>query len=68
MTQIEKAQAWFRTNGYTAELTFDMDLCVNVWNDSLEESIEVHVSDYEIEYRAELWDSQQETNQTQLPL
>ena len=68
MTQTEKAQAWFRTNGYTAELTHDMELSVTVWNDPLEESIEVHVSDYEIEFRAKLWDEQQNSNQSQLPL
>ena len=68
MTQTEKAQAWFRTNGYTAELTYDMELSVTVWNDPLEESIEVHVSDYEIEFRAKLWDEQQNSNQSQLPL
>lgn len=66
MTQTEKAQAWFRTNGYTAELTYDMELSVTVWNDPLEESIEVHVSDYEIEFRARLWDEQQNSNQTKL--
>lgn len=60
MTQIEKAQAWFKANDYTASIS-DTDLYVTVWNNSLEESIDIHVSTAEIQYRADLWD----TNQTQ---
>jgi len=67
MTQIEKAQAWFKTNDYTASIS-DTDLYVTVWNNSLEESIDIHVSTAEIQYRADLWDTQQDTNQSQLPL
>jgi hypothetical protein len=67
MTQIEKAQAWFKTNDYTASIS-DTDLYVTVWNNSLEESIDIHVSTAEIQYRADLWDAQQDTNQSQLPL
>jgi len=67
MTQIEKAHAWFKSNGYHTNQG-DIHLSIQVWNDSLENSIEIYLDMEEIEYRAELWDSQQETNQTQLPL
>ena len=67
MTQIEKAHAWFKSNGYYTSQG-DIHLSIQVWNDSLENSIEIYLDMEEIEYRAELWDSQQDTNQTQLTL
>jgi hypothetical protein len=67
MTQTEKAQEWFKTNGYESD-SFDTELYVTVWNSAMEEPIAIHVSTAEIEYRADLWDNQQDTNQTQLPL
>jgi hypothetical protein len=71
MTQIEKAQAWFRTNGYTASIDLDewndeAYLCIQLWDIPLEESIDVYIHNKEIEYRAELWDEQQKSNQTKL--
>ena len=63
MTQIEKAHAWFKANGYTSTKDWDdrndkASLCVQVWNDTLEDSIDVYIDDSEIEFRAELWDEQ----------
>jgi hypothetical protein len=67
MTQTEKAQEWFKANGYESH-SFDTELYVTIWDKALNAPIDIHVSTAEIEYRAELWDSQQDTNQTQLPL
>ena len=67
MTQIEKAHAWLQSKGYASHM-FDTDLYVTLWDKALDEPTDIHVSTAEIEYRAYLWDSQQETNQTQLPL
>jgi hypothetical protein len=67
MTQIEKAHAWLQSKGYASHM-FETDLYVTLWNNALDEPTDIHVSTAEIEYRADLWDSQQDTNQTQLPL
>jgi hypothetical protein len=67
MTQIEKAHAWLQSKGYASH-TFETDLYVTLWDKALDEPTDIHVSTAEIEYRADLWDSQQDTNQTQLPL
>jgi hypothetical protein len=67
MTQIEKAHAWLQSKGYASHM-FETDLYVTVWDKALDEPTDIHVSTAEIEYRADLWDSQQDTNQTQLPL
>lgn len=67
MTQTEKAHAWLQSKGYASHM-FETDLYVTLWNNALDEPIDIHVSTAEIEYRADLWDSQQDTNQTQLPL
>jgi len=67
MTQIEKAHAWLQSKGYDSHM-FDTDLYVTLWDKALDEPTDIHVSTAEIEYRADLWDSQQDTNQTQLPL
>jgi hypothetical protein len=56
MTQIEKAHAWFQSNGYDSH-EFDTELYVTIWNKALNEPTDVHVSTAEIEYRAELWDN-----------
>lgn len=62
MTQIEKAHAWFKANDYEVE-SGDCHLSIQVWNNTLEESITVYLDMQEIQYRAELWDEQ--LNQTQ---
>ena len=67
MTQTEKAHAWLQSKGYASHM-FETDLYVTLWNNALDEPTDIHVSTAEIEYRADLWDSQQDTNQTQLPL
>jgi hypothetical protein len=67
MTQIEKAHAWLQSKGYASHM-FETDLYVTLWDKALDEPTDIHVSTAEIEYRADLWDSQQDTNQTQLPL
>jgi len=65
MTQIEKAHAWFRANDYAAYMV-DTELYVEVWSETLKHSTDVHTSTAEIEYRAELWNQQQNTNQTKI--
>ena len=66
MTQIEKAHAWFERNGYEV----DSDTChlsIQVWNKTLEDSTTIYLDMQEIQYRAELWDNQQEqSNQIKL--
>ena len=73
MTQIEKAHAWFKSNGYSTTiddhvLNATVCLTIQVWNDTLEDSIDVYLDQEEIAHRAELWDEQQNSNQSQLPL
>ena len=67
MTQIEKAHAWLQSKGYDSHMS-DTELYVTIWDKALDEPTEIHVSTAEIEYRADLWDSQQNSNQSQLPL
>jgi len=67
MTQIEKAHAWLQSKGYASHM-FERDLYVTLWDKALDEPTDIHVSNFEIQYRADLWDEQQSTNQTQLPL
>ena len=67
MTQIEKAHAWLQSKGYDSHMS-DTELYVTIWDKALDEPTEIHVSTAEIQYRADLWDSQQDTNQTTLPL
>ena len=67
MTQTEKAHAWFMHHGYSVNLVVDM-MSIQVWNDTLEDSIDVYLDQEEITHRAELWDEQQNSNQSQLPL
>ena len=59
MTQTEKAHAWLTDNGYESHL-FDTELYVKIWDKSLDNPIEIHVSSAEIEYRATLWDHEEE--------
>jgi hypothetical protein len=71
MTQIEKAHAWFKSNGYSTTiddhvLNATVCLTIQVWNDTLEDSIDVYLDQEEIEFRAKLWDEQQNSNQTKL--
>lgn len=66
MTQIEKAEAWFKANDYEVGIVND-EMCIQVWNNALEDSITVFLDAEEVEYRAELWDKQQEqSNQIKL--
>ncbi len=67
MTQIEKAHAWLQSKGYASHM-FETNLYVTLWDKALDEPTDIHVSTEEIQYRAGLWDEQQSTNQTQLPL
>lgn len=57
MTNIEKAALWFEANGYEVSAD-DTTLYISVWNLSLEDSIDVQVSTAEVEFRADLWDSE----------
>jgi hypothetical protein len=71
MTQIEKAHAWLKSNGYSTTiddhvLNATVCLTIQVWNDTLEDSIDVYLDQEEIEFRAKLWDEQQNSNQTKL--
>ena len=61
MENLEKAFLWFKENGHEVTMD-DTTLFIVVWNTTLEESIDVQVSTAEIDYRAELWQSQH-TNQ-----
>ena len=54
-------------HGYSVNLVVDM-MSIQVWNDTLEDSIDVYLDQEEIAHRAELWDEQQNSNQSQLPL
>lgn len=67
MTELLKAYAWFMHHGYSVNLVVDM-MSIQVWNDTLEDSIDVYLDQEEITHRAELWDEQQNSNQSQLPL
>ena len=67
MTQIEKAHAWLQSKGYDSHMS-DTELYVTIWDKALDEPTDIHVSTAEIEYRADLWDEQQNSNQSQLPL
>lgn len=58
MTQIEKAHAWFNANNYSSTNVSDTELYVTIWNNTMEEPIDIHVSTEEIEYRADLWDNE----------
>lgn len=60
MNNLEKASLWFEANGYEVSAD-DTTLYISVWNLSLEDSIDVQVSTAEIDYRANLW--QDENNQ-----
>lgn len=55
MTQEQKAVAWYQSKGFTAENTV-FGVCVEVWNEQLEECIEVYVDNLEVGFRAKLWD------------
>lgn len=65
MTELLKAHAWFMHHGYSVNLVVDM-MSIQVWNDTLEDSIDVYLDQEEITHRAELWDEQQNSNQTKL--
>ena len=67
MTELLKAHAWFIHHGYSVNLVVDT-MSIQVWNDTLEDSIDVYLDQEEITHRAELWDEQQNSNQSQLPL
>ena len=67
MTELLKAHAWFMHHGYSVNLVVDT-MSIQVWNDTLEDSIDVYLDQEEITHRAELWDEQQNSNQSQLPL
>lgn len=54
-------------HGYSVNLVVDM-MSIQVWNDTLGDSIDVYLDQEEITHRAELWDEQQNSNQSQLPL
>jgi hypothetical protein len=62
MEELIKAHSWFVSHGYTVNLVVDM-MSIQVWNDTLEDSIDVYLDREEITYRAQLWDEQQ-SNQT----
>ena len=47
MTQIEKAHAWFKANDYEVE-SGDCHLSIQVWNNTLEDSITVYLDMQEI--------------------
>lgn len=67
MTELLKAYAWFMHHGYSVNLVVDM-MSIQVWNDTLEDSIDVYLDQEEITHRAELWDEikKEQSNQTKL--
>lgn len=54
-------------HGYSVNLVVDM-MSIQVWNDTLEDSIDVYLDQEEITHRAELWDEikKEQSNQTKL--
>ena len=52
-------------HGYSVNLVVDM-MSIQVWNDTLEDSIDVYLDQEEITHRAELWDEikKEQSNQT----
>ena len=47
MTELLKAYAWFMHHGYSVNLVVDM-MSIQVWNDTLEDSIDVYLDQEEI--------------------
>lgn len=58
MTALEKAEKWFKANGYEVSVS-DETLFITVWNITLEESTDIQVSSAEVYFRADLWDDSQ---------
>ena len=54
-------------HGYSVNLVVDT-MSIQVWNDTLEDSIDVYLDQEEITHRAELWDEikKEQSNQTKL--
>lgn len=62
-TTLKQAYHWFKNNGFNVEMdTENLCLWISVWNYQLEESIEVLLSDSEIEHRAYLFETSLENN------
>jgi hypothetical protein len=60
---LNQAYLWFRDNGYNVEIdTENLCLWLSVWNQKLEESIDVLLSNSEVEQRAYLYQSSLENN------
>jgi len=59
MTQEQKAVAWYQGKGFTAGTTV-FGIYVEVWNEQLEDCIEVYVDNLEVSLRANLWDKEQQ--------
>jgi hypothetical protein len=55
---LKQAYLWFKENGYEAVMDIgNLCLYVSVWNDQLEECIDVLLSTSEVEFRADLYQS-----------
>jgi hypothetical protein len=59
MTKEQKAVAWYQSKGFTAGTTV-FGVYVEVWNEQLDQCIEVYVDDLEITLRANSWDKEQQ--------
>jgi hypothetical protein len=59
MTQEQKAVAWYQGKGFTAGSNV-FGVYVEVWNEQLDECIEVYVDNLEVSLRANLWDKEQQ--------
>jgi hypothetical protein len=59
MTQEQKAVAWYQIKGFYAGSNV-FGVYVEVWNEQLDECIEVYVDNLEVSLRANLWDKEQQ--------
>lgn len=63
MTKEQKAVAWYQSKGFTAGTTV-FGIYVEVWNEKLDECIDVYVDDLEVTLRANSWDKEQQHETT----
>jgi hypothetical protein len=63
MTKEQKAVAWYQSKGFTAGTTV-FGVYVEVWNEKLDECIDVYVDDLEVSLRANSWDKEQQHETT----
>lgn len=61
--QEQKAVAWYQSKGFTAGTTV-FGVYVEVWNEKLDQCIDVYVDDLEVALRANSWDKEQQHETT----